>query len=88
MNERFIQLTRVGGGEPVLVNTDTIAWIMPGPNGTTHIVFAVGLPREGASGSPLALDVQEPIEEVGRLLGGTIKQAREAIKQAFDKIGR
>ena len=88
MTERFIQLTKVGGGEPVIVNTDNIAWIMPGANGTTHIVFAVALTHSGANGSPLALDVQESLDEVGRLLGGTIKQAREAIKQAFDKMGR
>ncbi len=88
MTERFLQLTKVGGGETVIVNTDNIAWIMPGVNGTTHIVFAVALTRERANGSPLALDVQESIEEVGQLLGGTIKQAREALKQAFDKIGR
>lgn len=87
MTERFIQLTRVGG-ETVIVNTDTIAWIMPGVNGTTHIVFAVALAREGANGTPLALDVQESIDDVGRLLGGTIKQAQQALKQALDKIGR
>ena len=87
MAERFIELTRVGGG-PVLVNADNVAWVMPGADGTTHIVFAVALTHEGKNGSPLALDVQEPIEEVGRLLGSTVKQAREALKQAFDKIGR
>ena len=88
MAERFVELTRVGGGGPVLINTDNVAWVMPGADGTTHIVFAVALTHEGKNGSPLALDVQEPIDEVGRLLGSTVKQAREALKQAFDKIGR
>ncbi len=87
MAERFIELTRVGGG-PVLVNTDNIAWVMPGAGGTTHIVFAVALTHEGRNGSPLALDVQEPIGDVQKLLGGTVKQATDALKQAFDKIGR
>jgi hypothetical protein len=87
MGERFIQLTRVGGG-PVLVNVDNVAWIMPGADGTTHIVFAVALTHEGRNGSPLALDVQEPIEEVGRLVGSPVKQAREALRQALDKLGR
>ena len=87
MAERFIELTRVGGGGPVLVNTDNIAWVMPGAEGTTHIVFAVALTHEGKNGSPLALDVQEPFDEVGRLLGSTVKQARDALRQAFDKLG-
>ncbi len=88
MAERFIELTRVGGGGPVLVNTDNIAWVMPGAGGTTHIVFAVALTHEGKNGSPLALDVSEPIDEVQKLLGSTVKQARDALKQAFDKMGR
>ena len=58
MAERFIELTRVGGGGPLLVNTDNIAWVMPGADGTTHIVFAVALTHECKNGSPLALDVQ------------------------------
>ena len=64
MAERFVELTRVGDGGPVLVNTDNVAWVMAGANGTTHIVFAVALTHEGKNGSPLALDVQEPIDEV------------------------
>ncbi len=88
MAERFIELTRVSGGGPVLVNTDNIAWVMPGAGGTTHIVFAVALTHEGKNGSPLGLDVQEPLDEVQKLLGSTVKQARDALKQAFDKMGR
>jgi hypothetical protein len=88
MAERFIELTRVGGGGPVLVNTDNIAWVMPGADGTSHIVFAVALTHESKNGSPLALDVQEPIGVVQKLLGSTVKQATDALKQAFDKMGR
>ena len=88
MAERFIELTRVDGGGPVLVNTDNIAWVMPGAGGTTHLVFAVALTHEGRNGSPLALDVQEPIGDVQKLLGSTVKQATDALKQAIDKLGR
>jgi hypothetical protein len=82
----FVELTRVDAGLPgvaVVVNLNNVAWIESSDDGTTRIVFAVGLPRERANGSPLSLLVRESMEEIGLLTGVLRKTDRDAIAQAW-----
>src|SRR5215211_573020 len=86
MAASFIELTRVDverHGTTVLVNLDNVAWIEPGADGTSRIVFAVGLPYERANGVPLAIVVRESPAEIGLLSGVVRKTDREAIAQAW-----
>ncbi|HZO32920.1 MAG TPA: hypothetical protein VFH48_43815 [Chloroflexota bacterium] len=92
MADSFIELTRVDaepGGTPVLINLGNVAWIEPDVDGTSRIVFAVGLPYERANGVPLSIVVRESAQEIGLLAGVVRKADREAIAQAWvDQRGR
>jgi hypothetical protein len=62
MATTFVELTRAGTEAreaSVLVNLGTVAWIEPGANGTSRIVFAIGVPNEGEGTVPLTLTVRE-----------------------------
>src|SRR4051812_17841564 len=86
MAESFIELTRVDAdahGASVLVNLGNVAWIEPDADGTSRIVFAVGLPYERANGVPLSIVVRESAEEIAMLVGVVRKTDREAIAQAW-----
>ena len=92
MVDSFIELTRVDAeenGTSVIVNLGNVAWIEPATEGTSRIVFAVGLPYERANGMPLALLVRENVQEITLLAGVVRKTDREAIAQAWvDQRGR
>lgn len=92
MVDSFIELTRVdaeANGTSVIVNLGNVAWIEPATEGTSRIVFAVGLPYERANGMPLALVVRENVQEITLLAGVVRKTDREAIAQAWvDQRGR
>ena len=92
MVDSFIELTRVDAeenGTSVIVNLGNVAWIEPATEGTSRIVFAVGLPYERANGMPLALVVRENVQEITLLAGVVRKTDREAIAQAWvDQRGR
>ena len=86
MAEQFIELTRVdaeGHGESLLVNLGNVAWIEPGADGASRIVFAVGLPYERANGVPLSILVRESAEDIAQLAGVVRKTDRDAIAQAW-----
>jgi hypothetical protein len=73
----------------VLVNLDTVAWIEPGADGTSCIVFAVGVSNEREGAVPLSLVVRESAQEIAALAGMVQKTDRDAIAQAWvDQRGR
>jgi hypothetical protein len=92
MATAFVELTRVEAearGTSVLVNLGTVAWIEPGANGTSRIVFAVAIRKEREDDGPLALVVRESAQEIALLAGMVQKTDREAIAQAWvDQRGR
>jgi hypothetical protein len=92
MAAAFVELTRVEAeshGTPVLVNLGTVAWIEPGADGTSRIVFAVGDPNDRGGAGPLAIVVRESAQEIGVLAGVVHHTDREAIAQAWvDQRGR
>ena len=82
MATTFIELTRAGieaREASVLVNLGTVAWIEPGANGTSRIVFAIGVPNEGEGTLPLTLTVRESAQEIAVLAGVIRNSDREAI---------
>ena len=86
MTDSFIELTRLDPQSPstsVLVNLDNVAWIESATDGTSRIVFAVGLPYERANGVPLALAVRESAQEIALMAGVIRKTDRDAIAQAW-----
>ena len=86
MADLLIELTRVDAeprGTSVVVNLAQVAWIEPGAEGTSHIVFAVAMPRERAAGVSLTIDVRESVEEIAVLAGIVRKADHEAIAQAW-----
>ena len=86
MAAAFVELTRVEAetrGTPVLVNLGTVAWIEPGADGTSRIVFAVGAPNDRDGVGSLALVVRESAQEIGVLAGMVHRTDREAIAQAW-----
>src|SRR5690242_1492301 len=92
MATAIVELTRVESephGTSVLVNLGTVAWIEPGADGTSRIVFAVGVPNERESTVPLTLTVRESAQEIAALGGVVRKTDRDAIAQAWvDQRGR
>ena len=73
----------------MLVNLDNVAWIESTTDGTSRIVFAVGLPYERANGVPLTLVVRESAQEIALMAGVVRKTDRDAIAQAWvDQRGR
>jgi hypothetical protein len=73
----------------VLVNLGTVAWIEPGANGTSRIVYAIGVPNEREGTVPLTLTVRESAQEIAVLTGVIRKTDRDAIAQAWvDQHGR
>jgi len=92
MTDSFIELTRLDAHSddtPVLVNLDNVAWIEAATDGTSRIVFAVGLPYERANGVPLTLVVRENAREIALMARVVRKTDRDAIAQAWvDQRGR
>ena len=92
MTDSFIELTPLDAqstGTSVLVNLDNVAWIESTTDGTSRIVFAVGLPYERANGVPLTLVVRESAQEIALMAGVVRKTDRDAIAQAWvDQRGR
>ena len=92
MAATFVELTRTGTETreaSVLVNLGTVAWIEPGANGTSRIVFAIGVPNEREGTVPLTLTVRESAQEIAVLTGVIRKTDRDAIAQAWvDQHGR
>ena len=92
MTGSFIELTRLdpeSHGASVLVNLDNVAWIESTTDGTSRIIFAVGLPYERANGVPLTLAVRESAPEIALMAGVVRKTDRDAIAQAWvDQRGR
>jgi hypothetical protein len=92
MAAAFVELTRVETephGTPVLVNLATVAWIEPGAQGTSRIIFAAGVPNERDGAGPLAMVVRESAQEIAVLAGMFQHTDREAIAQAWiDQRGR
>jgi hypothetical protein len=92
MAAAFVELTRVEGetrGMSMLVNLGNVAWIEPGANGTSRIVFAIGILKEREDTGPLAIVVRESAQEIAMLAGMLQKTDREAIAQAWvDQRGR
>ena len=92
MTDSFIELTRLdaqSAGTSVLVNLDNVAWIESATDGTSRIIFAVGLSYERANGVPLALVVRENAQEIALMAGVVRKTDRDAIAQAWvDQRGR
>lgn len=92
MTDSFIELTRLdthAHDTPVLVNLDNVAWIEAATDGTSRIVFAVGLPYERANGVPLTLVVRENAREIALMARVVRKTDRDAIAQAWvDQRGR
>ena len=92
MTTSFIELTPLdaqSAGTSVLVNLDNVAWIEAATDGTSRIVFAVGLPYERANGVPLTLVVRENAREIALMAGVVRKTDRDAIAQAWvDQHGR
>jgi hypothetical protein len=92
MANPFIVLTRVDpgpGGTSVLVNLGNVAWIEPAADGTSRVVFAVGLtdPREATM--PISIVVRESTKDIALLAGAVQTTDREAIAQAWvDQRGR
>lgn len=86
MAEQFLGMTRVGIDDersPVLVNLANVAWMEPDDAGGTRIVFAVGVQGERGSGTPLALLVSEPLQEIARRSRAVQTSDDEAIAQAW-----
>ena len=82
----FVELTRAeteAREASVLVNLGTVAWIEPGANGTSCIVFATGVPNECEGTVPLTLTVRESAQEIAVLAGVIRKTDRDAIAQAW-----
>lgn len=92
MAAAFVELTRVEAetaGVSVLVNLGNVAWIEPGANGTSRIVFAIGVPNERDGAGPLTILVRESAKEIAVLAGMVQQTDREAITQAWiDQRGR
>ena len=92
MAAAFVELTRVETetlGTPVLVNLGAVAWIEPGANGTSRIIFAIGVPNEREDTMPLTIVVRESAQEIAVLAGMVRQTDREAIAQAWvDQRGR
>ena len=92
MAATFVELTRAGTESrdaSVLVNLGTVAWIEPGPSGTSRIVFAIGVSNEREGTMPLTLTVRESAQEIAVLAGVIRNTDREAIAQAWvDQYGR
>lgn len=88
----FVELTRVdleAHGTSVLVNLRSVAWIEPDANGTSRVVFTVGLSCQQAHAAPRTIVVRESIEEIAQLAGVVRKTDREAIARAWmDQRGR
>ena len=88
----YIELTRTGMATretSVLVNLRTVAWIEPGPDGTSRIVFALGGPNAPEGAAALTLTVRESAQEIAVLAGVVGNTDREAIAQAWvDQRGR
>jgi hypothetical protein len=73
----------------VLVNLGIVAWIEPGANGTSRIIFAGGAPNEREGTGPPTMVVAESAQEIGVLAGQVQHTDREAIARAWvDQRGR
>lgn len=86
MTGSFVELTRLdhqSHGAYVLVNFDNVAWIESATDGTSRIIFAVGLPYERANGVPLTLAVRESAQEIALMAGVVQKTDHDAIAQAW-----
>jgi len=92
MAAAFVELTRVESethGTRVLVNLGAVAWIEPGAQGTSRIIFAIGVPNEREGIGPLTIVVRESTQEIAALVGMVQHTDREAIAQAWiDQRGR
>jgi hypothetical protein len=86
VTNQFVELTRVDAdqsGTAVIVNLGNVAWIEPSDNGTSRLIFAVGMPRERANSAPLSMLVRETADEIALLAGVVRKTDGEAIAQAW-----